>query len=121
MSLPLVFFYGSSGLEAQIFESYMASSGYEVRLVSTREKLLGAVKQNPTAIYVLAREQLPHELTELARLVLARGSSSTRAFILTGEQGFDPHLPGVEVVTRPFRLSEVIRRIQGMTKTLKNF
>ena len=117
MALPPIIFYGTPGLEAQIFQTYMASSGYQVQLVTTRDGAFSSIDGSPSAIVVIAVDKSPQELTELAREIRARKQGTNgHVFILSGEQPFDTGLPSVDVIPRPFRLSEVIARIQTITR-----
>ncbi len=117
MALPAIIFYGTPGLEAQIFQTYMASSGYQVQMVTTRDGAFASVAGSASAIVVIAIDKPPQELTALAQEIRARKQvPANHIFILSGEQSFDTGLPSVDVIPRPFRLSEVIARIQAITR-----
>jgi hypothetical protein len=119
MSFPKIVYFGPSGLDADIFRAYMASSGFNVQLAPTREDALAAVKADPTAITVIALDKPPPDLIKLARDVRARTlSEESHIFILAGSQPFDPGVPSVEVIPRPFRLAELSRRIQSLARQL---
>jgi DNA-binding response OmpR family regulator len=119
--LPPLIYYGKSGLEAQIFQTYMASSGYQVQTVLTRDGVLEAIGMQPNAITVIALDKSPVELTELAGELRVRAKdSSNPIFLLGGDEPFDPRMDSVYVITRPFRLSEVITRIQSISRHKKD-
>jgi len=118
--LPPLIYYGKFGLEAQIFQTYMASSGYQVQTVLTRDGVLDALRAQPDAITVIALDQSPTELTKLVSELRERSDNASSAiFLLGGDQSFDPHMDSVYVITLPYRLSEVIGRIQSITRQKK--
>ncbi len=118
MPRPLIIYYGNTGLESQVFQSYMASSGYKVQVVTSGEAAASALDANPASIAVIALDRKQHELMEQARRL--RGQVNGREgfiFILSTEDTREPAPEGVVVIPRPYRLSELVRRIQAITKT----
>ncbi len=120
MSYSLIIYYGKPGLESQVFQSYMASSGYKVQVVTTREGALSALAADPSAIAVIALEKKQQELIEQAELLrLCADHNPSHIFILSTEDTFEIRPPGVDVIPRPYRLSELVRRIQAIAKEAK--
>ncbi len=120
MAYPLIIYYGNSGLESQVFQSYMASSGYKVQVVNTREGAISALHADPAAIAVIALEKKQQELIEQAQ-ALHTYADQKRAhfFILSTEDGFELRQPWMDIIPRPYRLSELVRRIQSLLKDSK--
>ncbi len=120
MTYPLIIYYGNSGLESQVFQSYMASSGYRVQVVNTREGAISALHADPAAIAVIALEKKQQELIEQAQ-ALRTYTDQRRAhfFILSTEDGFEIGQPWIDVIPRPYRLSELVKRIQSLLKESK--
>ncbi len=117
MSLPLIIYYGKSGLESQVFQSYMASSGYKVQVVTNGDAAANAMAANPDAIAVVALDRKQNELFEQARNLRAHADrNSSRIFILSTEDTREAPPDGIDVIPRPYRLSELVRRIQAITK-----
>jgi DNA-binding response OmpR family regulator len=116
MSNRPIIFLGKPGLEAQIFQAYMQSSGFRVQVGETLDSALAALRTTPRATTVIALDEPAAKLTEVARTLQRAGQVHNPIFILAGEQVFDPRLPSVYVVPRPFRLAEVIRRIQSLDR-----
>ncbi len=117
MPYPLIIYYGNSGLESQIFQSYMTSSGYRVQVVNSREGAISALHADPAAIAVIALEKKQQELIEQAEALRAYADRAhAHFFILSTEEAFEPRQPQIDVIPRPYRLSELVRRIQALTK-----
>ncbi len=117
MSFLPIFYYGTPGLEADIFQSYMRCSGYQVRLIITDTMTPVAMPSGTSSIAVIALEKRPEELVQFAHELRRRsGELVKRVFILADSfpTGLDD--PAVEIIQRPFRLSEVIKRIQILTR-----
>ncbi len=117
MSFLPIFYYGTPGLEADIFQSYMRCSGYQVRLINADVSTPITMPSETSAIAVIALEKRPEELIQLARELRARGDELVkRVFILADGFSIGVDDPAVEVIQRPFRLSEVIKRIQVLSR-----
>jgi DNA-binding response OmpR family regulator len=115
MAFTKIVFLGTAGLEADIFSSYMSSAGYLVQVISATDGAVSAVQKDPSAIVVISVDQTGDELLRLVRAARAgTGNKRNPIFVLTNEKGFDAGLPSVYVVTRPFRLSELVKRIQNL-------
>ncbi len=120
MTLPLIIYYGNPGLESQVFQSYMVSSGYKVQVVSTSEGASSALDANPVAIAVIALQNKLSELMAQAYELRSHTNvSGSQIFVLSSDDGVDTSQPGVVIIPRPYRLSELVRRIQALTKTPK--
>ncbi len=114
---PLIVYLGKSGLESQVFQSYMASSGYKVQVVANGDAARTALSANPEAIAVIALDRRQNELIEQARHLRAQADPEHgRVFILSTEDNGQAPPEGVDVIPRPYRLSELVRRIQSLTK-----
>ncbi len=117
---PLIIYYGNSGLESQVFQSYMASSGYKVQVVSTREGAISALHTDPAAIAVIALEKKQQELIEQAQALRTYADQSrAHFFVLSTEDGFEMRQSWIDIIPRPYRLSELVRRIQSLMKDSK--
>jgi DNA-binding response OmpR family regulator len=117
MSFLPIFYYGSPGLEADIFQSYMRCSGYPVKMITERAQSLFTIPDQPSSVAVLALTNSPEELLKFARELCTRSTGSIRRiFILADGQPLTIDDPAVEVIERPFRLSEVIKRIQVLNR-----
>ncbi len=117
MSLPLIVYYGNSGLESQVFQSYMASSGFKVQVVTSSEAAAKVLDANPDAIAVVALDESDQRLVEEAEELQARGNRrKSRVFVLSTEESMITPPNGVDVIPRPYRLSELVRQIQGLTR-----
>ncbi len=117
MALLPIIYCGPPGLESEVFEAYMSSSGYQVEMATTPDAAVPVLAREPSAILVLA---MPGSRAEIASLIKRfRSQSGARRnpiFVLTDKDEFDSKIDGVEVVTRPFRLSELISRIQSLSR-----
>jgi DNA-binding response OmpR family regulator len=114
MSLPLIIYYGKPGLDTQVFQSYMVSSGYQVQVVNNRESARTALKADPCAIVVIATDQDPQEIIQQAEGLRAYAKLDDHIFIISPFESLDLHMSGVNVIPRPYRLSELVRRIQAL-------
>ena len=113
----MIIYYGKPGLEAQVFQSYMVSSGYKVQVVSTREAALAALAADPAAIAVIALDNKQQELVEQAELLRRHANhQQSHIFILSTEEILEAQPAGIDIIPRPYRLSELVRRIQALTK-----
>ncbi len=115
--LPLIIYFGKTGLESQVFQSYMASSGYKVQVVTNGEAATSAIDANPAAIAVVALDRKQNDLLDQARR-LRRHADQNRShiFVLSTEDTREAPQAGIDVIPRPYRLSELVRRIQAITK-----
>jgi hypothetical protein len=112
-----IFYYGLPGLEADIFHSYMRCSGYPVRMLVTRTPFLPPLPDGSASVVVIALTEPPEKLAQFARELRMNSSGTVqRVFILAN--GTPPRVddPGIEIIERPFRLSEVIKRIQVLNR-----
>jgi hypothetical protein len=113
-NLPLVY-YGNPGLEADVFQAYMASSGFPVQIV-TNGKIPGSML-NSSSITVISLEKSPEELMRLADEIQARSKGCVkRVLILADGQRFESEEPAVEIIYRPYRLSEIADRIRAISR-----
>ena len=113
----MIIYYGKHGLEAQVFQSYMTSSGFKVQVVTTREGALSALAADPSAIAVIALEKQQRELIEQAELLRRyTDRKEGHVFVLSTEDSYDLRPAGIDVIPRPYRLSELVKRIQAITK-----
>lgn len=113
-NLPLVY-YGKPGLEADVFQAYMASSGFPVEVV-TNGKIPGNMLDS-SSITVISLEKSPEELMHLADEIQARSKGCVkRVLILADGQPFESEAPSVEVIHRPYRLSEIADRIRAISR-----
>lgn len=114
--LPLIYF-GKPGLEADVFQAYMASSGFSVQMVTNAEGRIPANVFNSSSITVISLEKSPEELLRLANEIQVQSNGGVkRVLILTEGQPFDAEAPTVEVISRPFRLSEIEDRIRAISR-----
>ncbi len=117
MGDQLIIYYGSPGLESQVFQSYMVSSGYKVQVVTTREGAITALDANPASFAIVALQNKQRDLIEQARMLLSHvRDSHCHVFVLSAEDGPETPPEGIDLIPRPYRLSELVRRIQALTK-----
>ncbi len=115
--LPKILYYGERGLEEQVFQVYLSRAGYPVQLVSNVDQALALLRLDRSAILVLALDRTLQELMQLTRTILAFTHNPAHAiFVLDGDEAVDAEIPNVDVISRPFRLSKVIRRIQALAR-----
>lgn len=114
ITLPLIIYYGPPGLDTQVFQSYMVSSGYQVKVVSNREGVRSALDANRDAIVVIAVDQDAQELTGEAESLRALTRFGRRIFLISPEETPELRLSGVQVIPKPYRLSELVRRIRAI-------
>lgn len=119
MSLPLIIYYGKPGLESQVFQSYMVSSGYQVQVVGSRDGAASALDANPESIAVVAVDQQPQGLIRQAEILREHAGPGGYIFVISSEESIDLDLSGIQVVPRPYRLSELVRRIRALTQEPK--
>ena len=116
MPFASIIYYGTPGLETDIFQSYMSCSGYPVRVVTGFPEA-PTITTLAASIAVIALEKPGEELVRLARELCARSEGCLqRIFILTDAESLPVAEPQVEIIQRPFRLSEVIKRIQFLSR-----
>jgi hypothetical protein len=114
--LPLVY-YGKPGLEADVFQAYMASSGFPVQVVTNAEGRIPANLFNGSSITVISLDKSPEELLRLANEIQVRSNGCVkRVLILADGQPFDAEVPAVEVILRPYRLSEIADRVRALSR-----
>jgi hypothetical protein len=115
-TLRLVYF-GKPGLEADVFQAYMASSGFPVQMVTNAQGRFPANLFNSSSITVISLEKSPEELLRLASEIRMRGNGCVkRILILADGQTFDAEAPAVEVIQRPYRLSEIADRVRAISQ-----
>jgi hypothetical protein len=116
-ALPLIY-YGKPGLEADVFQAYMASSGFAVRMVTGAHGQIPSKLLDDSAITVISLEKSNEELIRLANEIRARSNGCVRrVLILADGQPFEVEAPAVEVIFRPYRLSEIADRIRAISRT----
>ncbi len=114
--LPIVY-YGKPGLEADVFQAYMASSGYPVQMMTTAGGETLSDVFDSSSITVIALDKTPQELLQLAQEIRTqRPGCLKRVFILTEGQPPEVDLPSVEFIHRPYRLSELVERIRAVSR-----
>ncbi len=117
MSYLPILYYGAPGLESDIFQSYMRCSGYPVQMVLADTPNLAPVSGQTSSIAVIALPKPPEELVQLASELRAHSNGLfKRIFILSEGRPMTPNDPAIEIIERPFRLSEVIKRIQILNR-----
>ncbi len=118
MSFSPIIYYGKPGLEADIFQSYMRCSGYPVQVVTANSFDAPTIATLVPVVAVIALEKSAEELIRLVDALHRQGEGCIkRIFILADDNAPLPLIePGVEVIQRPYRLSEVIRRIQALNR-----
>ncbi len=113
----IIVLYGKPGLDTDILKSYLIASGYHVKFVTTWERALETIIAHPSAITVIAVHKEPRELMQLAHEIRAGTHDDTsHIMIMNGEKPFKPDLPRVEVIIRPYYLSDAVHRIEAITK-----
>ncbi len=117
MAVGHVVFYGRAGLESAVFEQFMLHSGFSVHLAQNRHEAFREVETHPSAITVIAVDKPRDELTDIAHTIhLRAGNPQSPIFILDEEEGFELDEPGVQVVTRPQRLSNLVSEIRKFAR-----
>lgn len=115
-TFPLVY-YGKPGLEADVFQAYMTSSGFSVQMVTGADLTIPANGFRNPFITVISLDRSPEELLRLANEIQASGNGSVkRILILTEGQPFPAESPSVEVILRPYRLSQLADRIRAISR-----
>jgi hypothetical protein len=115
MTFSSIVYYGQPGLEADIFQSYMRCSGYPVQLVTTNSLNSSLIVPLAAPIAVIALDKPCEDLIRIVHNLRVQNEGCVkRIFILSDSQSLQVDEPGVEIITRPFRLSEVIKRIQNL-------
>ncbi len=112
--LPVVF-YGRRGLEADVFESYMSRSGYPVQVVLVENGHLPSVANEPSSIAVIALGPTSQGM-ELARQIQMETGGCARVFILNAPEAQRSDDPSVEIIPKPYQLSQVVKRIQRVSR-----
>ncbi len=113
MSFLPILYYGVPGLEADIFQSYMRCSGYSVKMVLPNTPSLVPLPDGPASVAVIALPRSSDDLAQLVKVLRTKGNGSLKhIFILADGEPLSVNDPSVEIIERPFRLSEVIKRIQ---------
>jgi DNA-binding response OmpR family regulator len=115
MYVRLIIYFGMPGLETEVFQSYMASLGYKVQVVSTCASAASALDAAPDAIVVIAADQEPEEAIQSAESLQAHLKVDGRIFVISPAQALDLHLSRVDIVPQPYRLSELVKRIRALT------
>lgn len=110
----MIIYYGRPGLDTQVFQSYMVSSGYQVQVVGNRDGVRSALDANRDAIVVIAVDQDPEELAAQAQRLRSLARFDRRIFLISPEETADPRLSGIEIIPKPYRLSELVRRIRAL-------
>ena len=101
-------------------QSYLASSGYNVKVETTRDGVLAALDADPSAITVIALDADQQELLDQAvGLRRTIDHQPAHIFILSTEETGEAQPAGIDVIPRPYRLSELVRRIQALAKEAK--
>ena len=114
--LPLVY-YGKPGLEAEVFQAYMTSSGFTVQMVTNFQGQIPATLFNNSSITVLSLDKSNEELIRLADEIRVRSNGNVkRVLILADGQSFEAEAPAVEIIFRPYRLSEIADRIRAISR-----
>jgi DNA-binding response OmpR family regulator len=113
--LPIIY-YGKPGLETQVFLSYMVSSGYRVQVVHNRDSASCALDATPDAIVVIAVDQDPEESIRQAEILRAHAKLENHVFLISPEESLELQPIGIQVVPRPYRLSELVKRIRALTE-----
>jgi DNA-binding response OmpR family regulator len=119
MTLLPIIYYGRPGLETQVFQSYMVSSGYRVQVVYNRDSASCALDASPDAIVVIAVDQDPQEMIRQAEILRAHAQLDGHVFLISPAESLDLQLSGIDVIPRPYRLSELVRRIRALTPDSK--
>ncbi len=118
MSFLPISYYGAPGLESDVFVSYMRCAGFPTQL--TALQCLDSRVEPPQAngVVIISVDWPPDEINRLIGELRQKGNGSTGwIFVLTFEENFVPDCPGVQVVERPFHLSEVARRIHALNRS----
>jgi DNA-binding response OmpR family regulator len=114
--LPIVY-YGKPGLDADVFQAYMTSSGYPVQMVTSAEGGFPPNVLGISSITVIALEKSPQELLELAHEIRMQSNGCVkRVLILAEGQSSDADAPAVEFIHRPYRLSELVERVRAISR-----
>ena len=116
VSVALIIYYGKPGLESQVFHSYMASSGYRVKVVDNCDGASSALDADPDAIVVIALDQEPHELIHHAEVLRAHAKHDSHIFVISPAESPETQLSGIDVIPQPYRLSELVRRIRALAQ-----
>ncbi len=117
LSLPIVY-YGRRGLEADVFQSYMRLSGYPVQMVPIENGSLPEAINCASSVAVISLDRPLDQILVLAQSIEKQAQGCVQIFILSDPESAVPGGPGVEVIIRPFHLSEVIKRIQRLHRGL---
>ncbi len=113
--LPIVY-YGKRGLEADIFTSYMRLSGYCVQVVTTENGHIPDLVSTPASIAVISLDKPSAQVLQLAEQIRAQAEGCAKIFVLAEPGAINPHGTPIEVIERPYHLSELIKRIQSLNR-----
>ena len=114
--IPLVY-YGKPGLEANVFRAYMTSAGFTVQLVTNLQDQIPANLSSNSFITVISLEESSQELIRVANEIRERSNGNVkRVLILADGPPFEVEAPAVEVIFKPYRLSEIADRIRAISR-----
>lgn len=119
MSYPLIVYFGKPGLDTQVFQSYMVSSGYKVQVACDRDCTSSALDANPDAIVVIAVDQEPQALIHHAEALRSHVSLNSHILVISPAEPSDLQLNGFEVIQQPYRLSELVKRIRALIPDIR--
>ncbi len=112
MSSPTIIYYGVAGLPADILDAYFHRLGLDFQRVQGKQELLNVVRAQSRPVIVLALNEPPANLIELARKLIPDPSSAfPHIFILYEGEPFDAQLEPITVLTGQSKLSKLADQI----------
>ncbi|MGB8645748.1 MAG: hypothetical protein WCF84_10965 [Anaerolineae bacterium] len=116
LSLPIVY-YGRRGLEADIFETYMRRAGYSFQMVPVENESMPEVVNQLSSVAVISLDCPDDWVLLLTQMIQLHAEGCIRIFVLAGAQNVALSIPFVDVIACPYRLGEVVKRIQHLSRS----
>lgn len=114
--LPLVYI-GKPGIEADVFRTYMVSSGFTVQIVTDTQGQLPESLFDEDAITVISLRNSSEELARFEDEIRSHnGRAANRILILADRQSLGAKATALQVIFRPYRLSEIAARIRAISR-----
>ncbi len=96
----------------------MRLSGFPVEMVPVENGTIPEAINCAASVAVISLDQPLEQIISLAQSIEKQAQGCVQIFILTDPDTVVPGANTVEIITRPFHLSEVIKRIQRLNRGL---
>ncbi len=114
MRKPKIIYFGPQDVATDVFQQYMHSLGYSSELVTDPNRLLEAVLAHAAAITILAMPDPPERLIDLARQLRQCAEGPNYPIFILAHETVEVSVAEVEVIWRPYALSQLAERIAKM-------